>query len=111
LSDAVAKETVVNGSTQTKTYAYDPLGRRATISQDADRYSYVNDPHGSVSLLIDQNRVVKAAYGYTGYGNANSSLTKLATGFSANTNVYRYTGKRRDTCSSTYDMGRSALGR
>jgi RHS repeat-associated protein len=105
ISDAVAKETLTGGTPTTKTYAYDPLGRRATLTEGTHRYSYLNDPHGSVSMLIDQSNTVKAAYGYNGYGNANSSLTKLGSGFAADTNLYRYSGKRYDTNSDSYDMG------
>jgi len=69
------------------------------------RYSYLNDPHGSVSMVLENDNTVKAAYGYTGYGSANSSLTKLAAGFTADTNMYRYSAKRFDVNSDSYDMG------
>jgi hypothetical protein len=41
------------------------------------------DPHGSVSLLLDQNNVVNESYGYQAYGAANAALTKTETGFSS----------------------------
>ena len=107
ISNAVAKETLTGGTSTTKTYAYDPLGRRVTMSEGTlpHRYSYLNDAHGSVSMVLENDNTVKAAYGYTGYGSPNSSLTKLAAGFSADTNMYRYSGKRFDTNSDSYDMG------
>jgi RHS repeat-associated protein len=42
---------------------------------------------------------------YTAYGNANAALTKTASGFDPRRNPYRYTGKRLDSGSGTYDMG------
>jgi RHS repeat-associated protein len=104
-TNALSAETLTGASNTTRKYSYDAHGRRLTLSDGANRYSYLYDHHGSVSLLIDQGNTVKASYGYTGYGSANSSLTKLAPGFNANANAYRYTGKRYDTGSGTYDMG------
>ena len=86
-------------------YWYDALGRRATLTDGASRYSILVDPRWSTSMLLDQNRVVKAAYGYSAYGSADSALTKTAAGFNASTNLYRYTGKRLDSGSGSYDMG------
>jgi RHS repeat-associated protein len=51
---------------------------------------------------------VQAAYGYTAYGANNATLTKTTAAFDPakpNLNAYRYTGKRFDTGSDTYDMG------
>jgi RHS repeat-associated protein len=109
LSDAIGKETLTGGTSTTKTYAYDALGRRATLANGSSRYSYLNDPYGSVSVLIDQGRVVKEAYGYTGYGATNSSLTKSVSGFNPTngppTNAYRFSAKRWDKATASYDMG------
>jgi RHS repeat-associated protein len=109
LSDAIGKETLTGGTVTTKTYVYDSLGRRATLANGSSRYSYLNDPYGSVSVVVDQNRVVKEAYGYTGYGNANSSLTKSVSGFNPTngppTNAYRFSAKRWDKATGSYDMG------
>lgn len=58
-----------------------------------------------VSLLIDQGNTVKESYGYAAYGVANAALTRSTSGFNAKTNPYRYTGKRLDSGSGTYDMG------
>lgn len=106
-SNLVSKEVLIGGTSTTKKYAYDALGRRATLTEGASRYSYLHDPHGSVSLLVDYagTNDVKASYGYTAYGNSNSALTKAAAGFNLTTNPYRYTGKRLDIDSNTLDMG------
>ncbi len=101
----LAKEVLTGSGATTKRYAYDATGARATISEGSNRYSYLYDPHGSISLLIDQNNTVKESYAYTAYGAPNSALTKTAAGFNTKTNPYRYTGKRQDTASSLLDMG------
>jgi RHS repeat-associated protein len=104
-SDAVSKESLSGATSSTKRYAYDALGHRATIRDGTSRYSYLYDPHGSVSLLIDQSNTVVASYGYSAYGGTKAALTKTATGFNSNSNPYRYSGKRYDTGSKTLDMG------
>lgn len=113
LSNAVAEDRTFNASgtlTDTKSYAYDATGRRLTIAHTpagspAARYSYVYDAEDSVELLIDQNRTVKASYGYTPYGDSNLSLTKTAAGFSPSTNQYKYEGRRHDPGAKTIDFG------
>lgn len=108
-ADAVVRETETGATTKVRSYAFDQLGDRATISETVSgttsRYSYVYDPLGSAELLLDQANTVKAAYGYTAYGDANPQLTKTAAGFTPNTNLYRYTGKRWDPAAKAYDMG------
>lgn len=108
VTNALSKEVLTGATATTKRYAYDVFGQRATITEGANRYSYLYDPHTSVSLLIDQANAVKESYGYTAYGAANAALTKSASGFdnqSVPKNPYRYTGKRLDSGSGTYDMG------
>jgi RHS repeat-associated protein len=104
-TDLLSTETLTGATSATRKYAYDAQGRRVTMADGANRYSYQYDPHGSVSLLLDQTGAPKASYAYDAYGNANSALTKTAAGFTAATNAYRYTGKRLDTGSTTLDMG------
>ena len=104
-TDLLSKEVLTGATSATRKYAYDAQGRRATLTDGANRYSYHYDPHGSVSLLLDQTGAPKASYGYSAYGNPNSALTKTAAGFSSSANAYRYTGKRTDTASATLDMG------
>ena len=55
--------------------------------------------------MLDQNRNVDAAYGYSAYGGSNLSLTKTAAGFSPNTNAYQFQSERFDTGSKTIDFG------
>ncbi len=112
LTTAVSQECDSSCATgETKRYGYDAQGRRSTISVTAagpgatTRYSYLFDPHGSVSLLLDQANQVKASYGYTAYGAPNAALTKRAAGIPESLNPYRYTGKRWDPGSGTLDMG------
>lgn len=109
VTSALSKEVLSGGTSATKRYAYDAFGNRSTIAEDKsgqlNRYSYLYDPHSSVSLLIDQSNVVKESYGYQAYGAANAALTRTASGFDNKTNPYRYSGKRLDSGSGTYDMG------
>jgi RHS repeat-associated protein len=104
-TDSVSQETLTGGTSTTKKYGYDAYDQRITITDGASRYSYLYDPHDSVSLLLDQSNGVKQSYGYTAYGSPNASITKTAAGFNSQTNPYTYTGKRLDTGSNTYDMG------
>ena len=109
VSNAPSSEIITGTGATTKKYAYDALGQRSTISDGSNRYSYLYEPHGSVSLLVDQSNNVKASYGYTAYGGTNPTLTKTTAGFNPSaklkTNPYEYTGKRYDTGSATLDMG------
>jgi RHS repeat-associated protein len=109
-SNAVSREDLSGATTSSKTYSYDAMGLRLTLAvtpqgSATSRYSYTNDDHGSISLLIDQASTVDLSYGYNAYGSSNASLTKTATGFNADTNPYRYSNKRWDTGSNSYDMG------
>lgn len=108
-SDAVVRETETDATTKVRGYAFDQLGDRATLSETVSgttsRYSYVYDPLGSAEPLIDRANTIKAAYGYTAYGDPNPQLTKTAAGFTPSTNLYRYTGKRWDPAAKAYDMG------
>ncbi len=107
VTNALSKEALSGTTTSTKPYAHDAFGRRATIAETVgattSQYSYLYDPHTSVSLLIDQANTVKESYGYAGYGAANAALSRTAAGFSNKTNPYRYTRWTwgRDTGTST----------
>ena len=107
VANAVDQEVLTGATTTTKSYAYDAAGRKLALTDTASgsRYSYAYDPHGSISLLLNQSSTVKESYGYSAYGGANSALSKTAAGFDNKTNPYRYTGKRFDTGSGSYDMG------
>ena len=109
VADTVVRETETGSQARERSYAFDALGQRATLSESVSgstaRFGYAADPHGSVELLVDRANGVKAAYGYLAYGEANPALTKTASGFEANTNPYRYSGKRWDPAARAYDMG------
>jgi RHS repeat-associated protein len=102
---AVARETETGTETKTRRYSYDAVGQRATVAENGETYSYVIDQRISVEALLDQNNGVRAAYGYTAYGEANPALTRVTSGFNPSTNLYRYTGKRFDPATGVYDMG------
>jgi len=68
------------------------------------RYNYGIDAHGSVSLLIDPTGAAVAAYAYTPYGAADSALTKGDADLTNPLNLYRYSAKRLDAISGSYDM-------
>jgi RHS repeat-associated protein len=110
-SDRLSQATLTGTTSATRKYLFDALGQRATMTDNANRYSYQHDPHGSVSLLVDQTGAPKASYGYTAYGTAVTNLTKAAAGFSLVVNAYRYTGKRLDADSNTLDMGARRFSR
>jgi RHS repeat-associated protein len=113
LSTEVSDETHKNSAgvaTQTKTYGYDPFGRKLSMTRTptggtVERYTFGYDAHGSVSLLLNQAGQATASYGYRAYGGKNAELTKGDDAADDPLNPYRYTGKRLDTGSSTLDMG------
>jgi RHS repeat-associated protein len=118
LTSLVTKEVQQNTggttSTDTKTYNYDTYGHRISLNDTLvsggtttpTSYTYGYDVHGDVSLLVDQsNGSVKASYGYTPYGDSDTTLSKGDTNVNAPFNPYRYTGKRYDSGSQTLDMG------
>jgi RHS repeat-associated protein len=75
--------------------------------------------HGSVSALIDENgsNTAVTTYGYTPYGQPDPALTSADTGSATEPadrqdalNPYRYSAKRLDPGSGTYDMGARRFG-
>jgi RHS repeat-associated protein len=113
-STTVARELVYNtqnptGSpADTENYAYDDSDNLMTLSDTqgstTSRYSLVTNPQSSVSLLLDMAGNPKQSYGYSAYGQANSTLTQNGS-LSASLNPYRFQAKRLDTTFNTYDMG------
>ncbi|MEQ4205797.1 DNRLRE domain-containing protein [Actinopolymorpha sp. B9G3] len=100
----------------TKSFSYDAYGKRLTqtthqtggTTEDA-HYSY--SPHTDVDALTDSTGDTKATYGYTAYGNNDENLF---TGIDKPDpqdptkepyNPYRYTAKRYDPNTQTYDLG------
>lgn len=122
LTNLVAREDITGHQAGTKDYTYDAYGHRIDMTDDpsgtapAEHYTYGYDPHGSVSLLLKDPAQVtdgehaKAAYGYKPYGLPDQTLTKGDTNEKAAINPYRYTGRRIDPISDTYDMGARRFG-
>jgi RHS repeat-associated protein len=115
LSTLVGKETLSGAASAVKSYWFDPFGGRVGLSDAGGRFSLVNDPHGSASLVLDQASLVRESYAYTAYGTTVAALSKTSAGFNPVNapvrNPYRYSGKRLVTglgsagSSSAYDMG------
>ncbi|MCA1825080.1 MAG: hypothetical protein LC640_12680, partial [Frankia sp.] len=107
--------TVAGSPTRTKSYGYDALGARVSMTDTptggtAADYTYSYDSHGSVELLLNTTGAATAAYGYTPYGAADAGLTKGDTSASDPTNPFRYTARRLDSGSGTLDMGARRFG-
>ncbi|MFB7608636.1 golvesin C-terminal-like domain-containing protein [Streptomyces gardneri] len=100
----------------TKSYQYSPWGQRLSqvkhnengTTEDA-YYGY--NSHTDVETLTDGSGDTKATYGYTAYGNEDSSeFTGIDKPDASDPtkeeyNSYRYSAKRWDAGSGTYDMG------
>ncbi|MGW1884250.1 golvesin C-terminal-like domain-containing protein [Streptomyces sp. NPDC001970] len=100
----------------TKSYQYSPWGQRLSqvkhnengTTEDA-YYGY--NSHTDVETLTDDSGNTKATYGYTAYGNDDSSeFTGIDKPDASDPtkeeyNSYRYNAKRWDAGSGTYDMG------
>ncbi|MBE1605586.1 DNRLRE domain-containing protein [Actinopolymorpha pittospori] len=114
LTDQVLTEAV--GGEVTKSYQYSPWGER--LSQvthkaggvEEDGY-YGYSPHTDVETLTDDGGDTKATYGYTAYGNNDDAqftgIDKPDTQDPTKEpyNPYRYTAKRWDSSTASYDMG------
>jgi len=116
LTNQVTKEDQSGSSAKDKEYSYDAYGTRVSMTDVAANktYTYGYDPHGSVSLLMEDLTttpatvgVAKASYAYSPYGESNTTLSKKETGFS-DPNPYLYSAFRSDPGSDSLDMGRDA---
>jgi RHS repeat-associated protein len=77
-----------------------------TTSSETKEFTYAYDTHGSVSALVNQTGgSVHATYGYDPYGAPDQDLTKVDTDKHSPLNPYRYSAKRLDSGSDSYDMG------
>jgi RHS repeat-associated protein len=118
LTDKVVAEQIA-GQLQ-RTYQYDAVGRRLTQStKDTDGTGpkvaedsvYGYNPHTDVETLTTDTGDTTATYGYTAYGNNDTqAFTGIDKPDTQNPtkepfNYYRYTGKRFDPTSGSYDMG------
>jgi len=112
-------QTDPSGTLAAKDYSYDALGRRLSMTntpysggtpQPATTYTYGYDTHGSASQLLDPSGGTNASYGYRPYGQPDTDLTKGDTNATTPFNPFRYSAKRLDTGSATYDMGARRFG-
>jgi RHS repeat-associated protein len=118
LSEQLVSEDI-SGVVQ-RTYQYDGFGRRLSqIKKDTDGggpgveetsyYGYT--PHSDVEMLTKDNGDTRATYGYTAYGSDDQqSFTGIDKPDAQQPgkepyNFYRYTAKRFDPASGSYDMG------
>jgi RHS repeat-associated protein len=114
LSGAVLNEEIA-GEIQ-KSYQYSPWGKRLSQVKHhgdgttEDGYNGYN-PHSDVETVTGQSGNPITTYGYTAYGNNDTAEFTGVDAPGAGTpgdepyNVYRYSAKRFDTASGTYDMG------
>ncbi|MER7537820.1 DNRLRE domain-containing protein [Streptomyces sp. NPDC097704] len=109
LNEAVAGEV-------TKSYQYSPWGERlAQLKKNTDGSEelgvYGYNGHTDVETLTDTTGDTKSTYGYTAYGNNNDAeFTGIDKPDTAQPdkeayNPYRFSAKRWDAASGTYDMG------
>lgn len=114
LSDQVLDEEV--GGQITKSYQYSPWGERLSqVKHNSDGSTedayYDYNSHSDVEALTDSSGNDKATYGYTAYGQDDSSeftgIDKPDTTDPTKEayNPYRYNAARFDAASGTYDMG------
>ncbi|WP_052433356.1 DNRLRE domain-containing protein [Streptacidiphilus carbonis] len=105
------------GGTPTKTYQYSPTGERLDQivhntdgTEDPSYYSY--NQHTDVQAITDSSGNTKATYGYTAYGQDDTSQdtgvdkpSSGQTGTSDPYNAYRFNSDRIDGSTGTYNMG------
>jgi RHS repeat-associated protein len=99
-----------------RSYQYSPWGERLSQTKHntggtTEDSFYGYDPHTSVETLTNTSGDTKATYGYTAYGqNDTQSFTGVDKPDPQDPtkqpyNFYRYTAKRLDPTSGTYDLG------
>jgi RHS repeat-associated protein len=114
LSGAVLNEQIA-GEIQ-KSYQYSPWGKRLSQIKHHDDGTtedgyYGYNPHADVETVTGQSGNPITTYGYTAYGSNDTAEFTGVDAPDAGTpgdepyNVYRYSAKRFDTASGTYDMG------
>lgn len=115
LSSLVTGEDRTGTSFLDKSYGYDAYGNRITMTNTTgsgpEEFTYAYDTHGSVSALVPQGGGPVRTYGYTPYGGADADLTKGDDQDpKAPLNPHRYSAKRLDPGSDSYDMGARRYG-
>jgi RHS repeat-associated protein len=102
-----------------KDFTYDVNGHRLAETDNKytngqpgtpTTYTYGYDTHGSVSQLVAPDSSTKASYGYTPYGQSDSTLSQGDTDSTTPTNPFRFSGSRIDTGSGTSSMGVRRFG-
>jgi RHS repeat-associated protein len=102
-----------------KDFTYDVNGHRLAETDNKysngqagtpTTYTYGYDTHGSVSQLVAPDSSTKASYGYTPYGQSDTTLSHGDTDQTTPTNPFRFSGKRVDTGSQTLDTGVRRFG-
>jgi RHS repeat-associated protein len=118
----LADERETGARQKTRSYTHDAYGRPVAMSYRADGgqthdLAYAFDQRDNVSMLLDEQGVPKAAYGYTGYGEPDEALTDEVLPDTGNApaeveqiNPFRYSSKRADALSGTIDMGARQFG-
>lgn len=108
-----------NTDSTTRAYNYDVYGHRIGVLETkvtgttttTARSSFGYDVHGNVSLLVSEaTGAATASYGYTSYGDLDSTLSKGDTSKVSPVNPYRFSAKRWDSGSGTIDMGARRFG-
>lgn len=118
-SKTVADETISTPSVGTqKVYDYSPNGERlallnttsTTSNSDVSTSYYTYNAHQDVEALTGPTGTAVATYGYTAYGNPDTTLESGLDGGSDTVagfpfNSYRFNSARISTTTDTYDMG------
>ncbi|HEU4349309.1 MAG TPA: RHS repeat-associated core domain-containing protein [Actinoplanes sp.] len=119
LASSEKQTSSANADSTTRAYGYDVYGHRTGVLETkvvgttttTARSTFGNDVHGSVSLLVNEaTGSASASYGYTPYGDLDSTLSKGDTSKVNPTNPYRFSAKRWDSGSQTVDMGARRFG-
>jgi hypothetical protein len=58
----------------TSAFSYDANGERVSISKGGTTHTYARNPHGDISLLLNEAGSATASYGYRPYGDKDTGL-------------------------------------
>ncbi|MCS1350866.1 DNRLRE domain-containing protein [Mechercharimyces sp. CAU 1602] len=106
LSEEILSEEVAGKITRSYTYA--PWGQRLSMThhEKGETSYYGTNTRGDVEMLYDEKGNVRGTYGYTMYGeDQQSAFTGVDQPGNALYNPYRYTQKRWDADTNSYDQG------
>lgn len=106
-SSQISTATPRGGAAGTR-YTYDGndqrLGRTLMSSQPQE-FSFARNPHGDVSLLVDDAGSVTASYAYKPYGDLDATVARGDLDKTKPDNPFRFDDKRFDSGSRSIDMG------